>query len=261
LILPTFVANAAGENDDEIAANSENTRWKFAPNNPDVMFFAKSEDDDTQNHFKLRFERLTEAGGTGAGGQVVSLASLTWSHTEPEEDENGRYSFAFNATQGSLIIGIGIYIFAQETEVQNGNESVTVLDTELKFDITISGWEFQNSDNQLMLELSFIANKHQAHERDGNTTKLEGDDGATAYLNVPDTVVADGENADYVFNQEYSGNMMNIDLTFPSFTDTLYYDPTLGLSEGDSSFLPLSLDAVIASTMLIAMIGLIKRRR
>lgn len=275
LLLPCVTTGQAAETDG-IEMATETAYFHFAHNNPDMTFFYREEANDTLNHFKVSFNRLVEnAGSRPVGSGILVLSTLEWSHTNVTEDENGTKSFEFYVNDGGIEMHIGIYVFSQNMTVMNGNESVEVSGYDLKFDLSLSGWTFGSPDNNLTLEISFIANKCRNHAQQGETTQLEGENNQTAYMKQTQTAVVDGENVQYATNRTFESNRIDMGITFPAFDDTLYYDPLVGVASTDEpevddddddstederdAFIPASIYAALIAPLIAAACG--KRKK
>ena len=99
----------------------------------------------------------------------------------------------------------------------------------MKIDIYIENWNFASEDNRLAVRTDFITDN-------GSHTIEEGDNGyqiGDAFYSYEDSATADGQSVTVTANAEETEQTTGIKVWFnyPSFTDTLDHDPTIGIGD------------------------------
>jgi len=150
-------------------------------------------------------------------------------------------------------------LYWNETVVQNGNEEVTVHSNSLKFTIHILQWPFDSTDNTLHFYIKMVTNGDSSastEESDGSVTSLEvdGTDDTTLYIEFPQTVVADGTNKDVKILADTKGTI-DLELVFPSATQSLLYDPDVGIRTKDNTVMIVLI--VLGVVLVVAVVGVI----
>lgn len=134
-------------------------------------------------------------------------------------------------------------------------EEVTITEDTLKFSITVSGWTFADPANKLQYALALSSKGGSSEEseeldEEGDSAKRIDVDGG--YVELPTTgkiVGGDAEqNIDVSVSTGSQGGKSMIYFEFPSFGEgeTLYYDPTLGVSAAAD---------MVPSAMLLALLS------
>jgi hypothetical protein len=154
------------------------------------------------------------------------------------------------------VLRLDTYTFSKPTTVITGNTSVEIMQDAMKFDITVSGWQFEDPMNTLDVGIKLTANgvkndkagleegpaTKETAKPDGKhktkPTKTKKIDFGNIYFDTPLSAVYDGvEKAVMVSYSSSGGKSSVITFSFSSFDDTVTYDPTVGGNSG-ARFLP-----------------------
>jgi uncharacterized cupredoxin-like copper-binding protein len=226
------------------ALQSGNFGVKFEGKSAHIVFFRVDESNNNSNSnvfYKLMFKSIEEHDANGKVPQGHKVPNLngpdsSWSAVQTTGNyTNVNFTNQFTVGNEDGTLFIETYLYDKETQVQNGQETVTVKSNSLKFTINIAHWNFQDSENTLHFYMSMVLNggsKADTTEKDGSVSQLEvtnDDDSAyPLYIDFPGTAVYDGTNKDVVVSADLKGKI-DLEFAFHSFTDTLAYDPDVGL--------------------------------
>ena len=125
-------------------------------------------------------------------------------------------------------------IWKDNTEyINEKNQTVNVQKDSMKLTLSISGWEFLNSDNTLTLDFTISNNLgNDVLDLQDNTIKMHEFD-----FMFENTAIVD--NVEKPVNLYILGNKYYLEL--PSFVNDLYYDPTISVGNDSNQILPSSL--------------------
>jgi hypothetical protein len=115
-----------------------------------------------------------------------------------------------------------------------GNTTVTIPENTLKFTVSISGWQFANSNNTLTFGATLVVTGTGAT----TPTVVSSSSNNKVYfgsssIDLPTTAVIDGNSKSITATASADGS--SIQWVFPSFTHTLVYDPTIGMANSSST--------------------------
>ncbi|TXT53863.1 MAG: exported protein of unknown function [Candidatus Thorarchaeota archaeon] len=204
------------------------TYYDIVENNTDyhVLFVRMFEYTDS-NHDGV----YTQSADTPIG-PVISLQSGIWVFsnfvTQEESGDVVKLDFQLTSLSGTF--------YPQQPELQLTlvNHLNVSNNASLKFDIILSGWEWHNSNNSLALGIVLSMGQHSTgqmnrptvHPGSGNVSFGNG------YLLYPSVAQVDSKNVGVnvsVNGANPQNNGEQVYFCFPYFSDTLEYDPTIGL--------------------------------
>ncbi|RLN78340.1 hypothetical protein BBJ28_00000514 [Nothophytophthora sp. Chile5] len=152
-------------------------------------------------------------------------------------------------------------IFASNTTVAYGNQTVAVPVGGLKFTLDFSTWPFASADNTLTVAVK-MESKGKGGKAGKPTKKPHGngsgnsthtaiervDMGNGMFMDAPTTVIVDGVEATVV-NSSVVASVGGVEFqwVFPHFESTLHYDPVLGEDSNSTSGSGSSSDTVLIS--------------
>ena len=147
----------------------------------------------------------------------------------------------------NAVLRVDTYTFPKPTTVVAGNTSVNIMQDAMKFDISVSGWTFEDPMNTLEVGVALKwkgAKIDQTKLEDGpdtkaiikpdgkdktKPTKTKKVDFGNMYFDTPESAMYDGVERPVLVGYSSSGSKTSvITFTFSSFTDTVMYDPTIG---------------------------------
>lgn len=138
------------------------------------------------------------------------------------------------ATQ-AVALSMSVYIYATDMVVQNGNQSISVKQNQIKFDVDFGAWPFRSSNNTLHFGVSLSSSTVDAVASSivptidsvtNNTHQLI--EVGMAKLVAPTNAFADGNQI--IVTQGISSTAPGTVVThwvFPYYANELYYDPVL----------------------------------
>eukprot|EP00128_Syssomonas_multiformis_P012750 Colp12_sorted_trinity150504_noHs@4205 len=220
------------------------------------------------NFFMLRMDKIEEfdaAGNSVNDNKITSFASQVFNWVGPSFSSfNGvnTTTVSFNAT---LSVGVGsskvdvpfalnTSIFESSVTVMNGNQSIIVPRSSLKFTVSMSAWPFKNVNNTLHFSM-LIDTKGPGPKSpavaDISVGSKKTNDGKRAvfaggYIDSPVNAVVNGLDRNITVDVDSTG----IHFVFPSFT-SLVYDPVVGTGiNGALTSLPSLLFTLLAIVAL-----------
>lgn len=217
--------------------------------------------------FFLKFQRITQfkdendngifdkGEEVGQKNSDLQLPSVKW-ELEITTDEETVKEFIFRSTE---IKGQEF----EDTTIELINH-FTAGSSNLKFDINITNWPFEEEATGLCLEFALNWSRGD-NDGDGMSLKKESDDTSIFLRNDDDVLLAYFESASDVEvdgalvtdgailydTASENASKVNILLNYPSFNDTLFHDPEIGTS--DDAILP-----TIPSTIILWLIETIE---
>jgi hypothetical protein len=247
---------------------------KFEGNSAHIVFFHVSDDNTNgdKNSYKLLFESLEEQDSNGKVPKNHKVATLNgisqWTQTvQTDQYINANLTSTFQIGSQDVDLLVDTYLHWNETVANNGNEQVTIHSNSLKFTIRILNWPFDSTDNTLHFYIKMVTtgkSSASTTETDGTVTSLEvdGTDDTTLYIEFPKTVVADGTNKDMKTLVDTKGTI-DLELVFPSATQSLAYDPDVGIKTSNTVTIVLIVVGVVVGVLLIAavIVGIVWYRR
>jgi len=219
-------------------------------------------DSDTGSTLQIKWNKIEEIATNGQKVAFVNnMASQDFTVSNPTlVPVNGKNATKITLSVPSLNVASGnfhpslsvdVFIYQQETTVQNGNQTLTVLADQLKFTINMAGWQFSNAANTLHFGLQ-VLEKGDKDPSSSTVTAKNSDEKTVKFdsgnLDLATEAVIDGHNVAITSTVTKVGQNTVVDLTFPSFTSTLSYDPTLSLNGS-----PNSASTLAASAMALLM--------
>jgi len=137
--------------------------------------------------------------------------------------------------------------------VNDGNFNLDQGD--VKISIRVSGWTFAADDNQLSFGAELMSNSGDVSDT------IDGEDGdnrrSVSFPNgrfvFETTAVADDTGVSIDATAVADGNHLDIEWLFPSFQESLFYDPTLSLTSGAAS--GTNAAAIVVPLLVVLLIG------
>ena len=229
--------------------------------------FCKLDDGSTTcngRFVQLKMDRLREVDSTGTvtNNKVSSFASQQYTWSQPEEIDivsdgtavrGTKVSFTAELRVGSNAPSAPRANFFMETityhtngTAQNGNQTIFVPQGALKFTMGVENWPFLDAGNFLQFGIDVRANQRDgtdlgldsATEASINQKEVQFNLGDGLFIGVPKTAVLDGAQRDIEAALDFGASRQSIDLTFPSFQTSLFYDPVVGAEEATTSSHP-----------------------
>eukprot|EP00899_Mesostigma_viride_P008027 jgi/Mesvir1/17225/Mv07639-RA.1 len=218
------------------------------------------------NWLQIKMNKLEEVSSSGANvnNKVSSFASQDYTWSEPTLVEVPTTAGPVNATfvQFSATLRVGsnspsaltagftfkTWLFHDLGLASNGEESVLVEKGALKFTTEVTGWRFQAHGNKLTFSVDVKSGKDGDQPTDvgkvkqtpatnaGSAKQTRYELGKGVNLRAPEKALVDGEELeDIAASYAASGNSYIFVWTFPSFNDTLVFDPVISFAEEESS--------------------------
>eukprot|EP00986_Skeletonema_menzelii_P009536 scaffold4365_cov147-Skeletonema_menzelii.AAC.4 len=201
---------------------------------------------------QLKMDRLREINsseGQQTPNKVSAFASQDFMWSEPvETDVNGNDSETVRGTLVSFSSPVRIggngpnaptanftmttITYHENGTAQNGNDTIFVPEGALKFTIEIDGWPFLDTENSLEFGVDVrVGNDtlQQLGNRTGtepNNLRFDFADGLS--IDVPTTALIDGMQTNISATLESTTDGYSLDWEFPSFNESLFYDPVVG---------------------------------
>jgi hypothetical protein len=226
---------------------------------PVPHFWYWSTDGSQDEAYHVKFQHLIEyndANGdemftsteTVQGGTSFSLSSGNWefSGLTTEDGDSLESGDTADSVKFSFTLVGPIRGKQNGKNGQQGNLSTTKIASEnlvvvltchisadegnkMKIDVYIENWNFASEDNRLAVRTDFTTDN-------GSHTIEEGNDGyqiGDAFFAYEDSATADGESVTVTANAEETERTTGLKVWFnyPSFTDTLDHDPTIGIGD------------------------------
>jgi hypothetical protein len=210
-----------------------------------------------------------------ANGKKVSqhfkeqMASSTWSASSTSDVSLGspnvtasKYSFNVAISVGSpqsaqtANLIVDTFYFTVPTTVMSGNTSITIPRDALKFDVTVSGWNFASPQNKLSVGILLTtAGASNPNAALANTTNGAAINYENFYFDTPNTAVYDGSDGPVTITSYASGSKgTGISFLFKSFTSQVIYDPVIGGS-GTSGASHASFSALLFAALVLVCTG------
>ncbi len=286
------------ENETDIYLYGDNIIVKFEGKTPHAKFF-KTEYNETEKTpwYKIMFKSLVEKDPDGdhqTSNAYNALESIAWDHEAVKEttESGDRIRVTFSATflvgdaenETEVIFHFYLFGFDYESEI-TGTETQTTSTPEqvqaqaaeeIKFDVEIHDWPFLDAANTLELDVRLISihrvvlTQVESDEQVSNTEKIENYEGGEvdgnedrSYLVLPSTAIADGEEVNVVRTHKVvnaGGAQDHMFILFPSFQESLYYDPVIGIGIPTKTSYLLITAAIIALVIVGAFIIRGKKR-
>jgi hypothetical protein len=239
---------------------------KFEGQSAHIVFFKVNSDNENgdKDFYKLMFKSVEEQDSRGKvpnGHKVSTLngPSSQWSQTvQTEQYINANLTCTFQIGSQGVTVLVETYLYWNETVVHNGNEEITVHSNSLKFTIHVLNWPFASSDNTLHFFIKMVTNGDSTAstaESNGSVTSLEvdGTDDTTLYIEFPQTVIADGANKNVQILGDTKGTI-DLELVFPSATQSLLYDPDVGIRTKDHT---LMIVLIVVGVVVVLAVGVV----
>jgi hypothetical protein len=150
-------------------------------------------------------------------------------------------SFIVNLEVGAaniaVVFNLTASIFQGNATVEYGSQNLTVPAGALKFTVDISDWPFVSPGNSLALAVSLDAKGSKGKALGKPAKKAKGTDiktdrvdlGESMFMDVPTYAFVDGEEVQLKNSSVVvSAGATSFEWVFPSFENTLHYDPVLG---------------------------------
>jgi len=191
----------------------------------------------------LKQSKLSEADANGPiNGRSINLASTdgSWSAlTHKTVNGTDYYATSYTATfdvggHGNQPDGTATFVFTAHlyqtpTTIPYGNTTIVVDSNTLKFSIDVKNWPaFLDTANTLQYEVTVSS---KGGDEDGSISnngtdkkRVEMDGGA---LDLPTIAIIDSVSQNVNVGLSTKNAKSTVSFVFPSFSQTLYYDPTM----------------------------------
>ncbi|GAB9477144.1 hypothetical protein Gpo141_00014206 [Globisporangium polare] len=144
-----------------------------------------------------------------------------------------------NGTLTTIAFALTTSIFATNTTVKNGNQSLSVPAGGLKFTLSVAGWNFKNTTNKLRFAIAVKAKGRGVNatapanpvikKKNGTEASVDRIDfGEGMFMDAPSNAVLDGVDTNISASLMTSGTLTEYIWVFPSFKKSLHYDPVIG---------------------------------
>jgi len=243
-----------------------------------IKLFPEGSDSEngTNNFMKIKWYKIEEVRPDGRKVKAVNnFASQDFQWGRPTEamlGENKAMKVDLIASLGVQGVNVGFnvstWLISEDTEVQNGNQTIAVEANSLKFTVSISGWPFADTANSLRFgaQINSAGNRLAEAEREEDGGKIRSQKFGAGQIRMATEAVVDGRNENITIDNTMSGSdlnmMLKVDWLFPYFQNTLVYDPSLSLNtlETDSSasgtgLSPGATAAVIVAAIVLLILG------
>jgi hypothetical protein len=253
-------------NETDIYLYGDNIIVKFEGKTPHAKFF-KTEYNESEKTpwYKIMFKSLVEKDPDGdhqTSNAYNGLESISWTHEVVKETITGgerirvtfSASFQVGSAENETEVIFHFYLFGFDYEVEitgTGTTTTTPVQVqaqaaeEIKFDVEIYDWPFLDPANTLELDVRLISihrvilTQVESDEQVSTTEAIENYEGGEvdgnedrSYLVLPSTAIADGEEVEVIRTHKKTtvgGAQDHMFILFPSFKESLLYDPVIGI--------------------------------
>lgn len=136
-------------------------------------------------------------------------------------------------TASSITFDLQVYIATASGTYSFGETTYPVNKNDVKYTIAIKNWPFVDTANMLQFGLAMQTNTTASTGENTIKSKLSTESASVAFGNTiietPLVAIVDDKVTNNVLTSTY-GNGFGIQFTFPSFTTSLVYDPTVNTS-------------------------------
>ncbi len=226
-----------------VSFESDHLRVMIDGANPHVSFFFKENGSMFATFYKFIFSSLNETDANGSMVQYYQLEQAQWTVSDPVSgtvDGNNYVNVNMSATLSvygvggavSVPISIQMYMFETTQVLPYGNETIEVPAGSFKYTVEIGAWPFLDSANVLRFSLKFIsnANARMSHDSSTGTINATSEDGLRLSMTNPDIAIIDGQVSAINTSVFAAGGMQFISYEFPSFNESIIYDPVVDLN-------------------------------
>ncbi len=271
--------------DKDIVVGSAKLTVRFEGKSPHIKFYSTTEDANTTRFYKVMYQEIEELDAEGSAVPHHSVQSLSGGTIDFEFSDvsivelggntmtNVNFTANLNVAGQAVLLRISNYMTESPTVMQNGNETIEMPESSLKFNVEIYDWPFLSMDNSLRLNIRVMSNSasHRVRTRtngsNGNVSRIElgSNTGESAFIDLAETAIADGVNVPITSLMEITGNA-DLSLYFPYFNESLIYDPTICLAgttfeDDEAGFLPFSAGVMLLALPIWAAATTVYRRR
>lgn len=147
---------------------------------------------------------------------------------------SAKISVGSGATAKDATLNFDTFFFKQPTTISSNNLTIEILKDALKFDVTVSDWNFATASNTLEvgIKLTTVGAKTGGSLTDVDTKggqKAKALDFGNMYFDAPLVATYDGTEKPVALSSSSSGSKSTvITIGFESFTSSVVYDPTIG---------------------------------
>ncbi len=239
------IASVAAKRDQSgnVSFESDHLRVLIDGVNPHVSFFLKENGSTFATFYKFIFSSLNETDANGSLVQYYQLEQAQWTVSDPITgtiDGNNYVNVNMSAILSiydiggiiSVPISIQMYMYETTQFLPYGNETIEVPAGSFKYTVEIGAWPFLDYDNSLKLSLKFISNAAARISHDSLTGIINAtsEDGLKLTVTNPDLAIVDGQATNITASVFSTGAMQFITYEFPSFNESLVYDPVVNLA-------------------------------
>ena len=182
---------------------------------------------------------LDPAGKEVAGHKITTLANTDFVWGEPTTIDLGLVSATQRALMATfdidgtpVILFVTVVIAESDASVEFAGVKLEVPSNTLKWSSLIKNWPFASPDNRLALSV-WIKNKEKADVSRISKSSDSFDFSESCSMDIVPFAIADGSNVPVNTSLTTRGKNYIMTFTFPSFSDSIWFDPVLSI-DGDS---------------------------
>jgi hypothetical protein len=173
-------------------------------------------------------------------GSIVSTANVSASQMTKAVNATQFYyniddlGYGKNLSANFTFLG---YMIESNGTIFMGNQTINVTEGQFKFDLKVSNWTMGVNDTLTAGLFMHVLDKSDKEKEAKNDTALsETKDKKFKYLELdegmvmvnPEKAIVDGVEKDIGVDIEVTNKTIEMKWTFPSFSESVHYDPTIG---------------------------------
>ncbi|MHA1167589.1 MAG: hypothetical protein ACTSRU_07185, partial [Candidatus Hodarchaeales archaeon] len=233
----------ASEVGDDLVFSSGNLTVIFEGKTPHIKFLLAGDDDNGSeviSFYKIMFASLNESSPSGEQVNFYRLERVQWNHSDvliTDTVLNVNFTATLEVLSGlppqntEVPVEIQSYMYRDTTDVEFGNETVTVPSGSFKFNLELGSWPFAAENNTLTFSINLISNLEASLSHDNETGRVDGVDtnGVTMTIENTQTAILDDVQENITTGLVSEGGMTFLSYHFSHFTESLVYDPVLSI--------------------------------
>ncbi|KAL4228464.1 hypothetical protein ACF0H5_011511 [Mactra antiquata] len=209
---------------------------------------------DAASSVTIEFDNLNEKDSDGNmindnDHKVLTFANQVFTFSEPmdakyPDTELGVKKISFQSTlHNQATVAIMMYIFKEGGDINNANETITVKEGDLKFNVEISNWPFCVASSNCpknaigeSLDFEIVMKGKSKASKETSSGKEEYKLG-NAVVTLSKMIVVDGVAVEMTEEPMLvsRGSKDAFKFRFPKFSNKILYDPTLTLGDSGNS--------------------------
>jgi hypothetical protein len=205
---------------------------------------------------EIYLDEITELDTTNKAIGSADTAKLTWG-MPTYSLVNGVNTTTMRATgvyKNGATVTLQAALYQRDTVVPWGDSSFTVPRNRVKFSLFINNWPFASNASRLQADLEIKVSgkgyKPDNFENDSDVRIKKVKLAARGSLDIVTTAIVDGVTKPITYAIRGDGTKAGLLLTFPYFSSSLAYDPTIGVTSGAQS-----LTASVALGLVVAAVA------